>query len=165
MLLNKQKLIEAIDSGIERAKQEQVEWDANVDQAERDWEQRWRDHGLPALRPLRDMLTAALKSKAHITRADLEEYIYFPGSYDDKKGKGYYTPFNRGYFRKNYENRWVASHNYGPRPVLKITAFETLKDFLAVVAEDTVSSAQLEKAGFRNLSKLFDAAANGYWAD
>lgn len=73
-----------------------------------------------------------------------------------------YRPFNRG--KVNYNHRqWVADHEFGQRPVLKITAFESLIDFLGTVDDETVTTAQLERVGFRSLNKLFEAAANGYW--
>lgn len=161
MQLNKAKLIEAIDSGIERAKSSQVEWDELVEAAEAEWERRWREVKLPRWKEFRDHLTKALKSggkvDARLIPTEKRGYDYKPADYQ---------PFNRGRMVGYANNKhWESDHEYGPRPVLKIAPFETLKDFLATVDDETISTSQLERAGFRNLSKLFEAAANGYWSE
>ncbi|QIG58350.1 hypothetical protein SEA_SKOG_198 [Gordonia phage Skog] len=164
MQLKVEKLQSTITDAIERARQEQIEWDKNVDAAEAEYNRRWREIELPKLKPLRDLLTQRLKDKKPITRAEIEPFIFFPSAYSDDRPRGYLRPFNRGHY-SGHNKTWKASHNYGPRPVLQIDAFETLRDFLEVVAEETVSTSQLANLGFRNMSKLFDAAANGYFQD
>ncbi|URG17429.1 hypothetical protein Mbo2_059 [Rhodococcus phage Mbo2] len=161
MKLHVIKLQEAARDGIERAKQAQVEWDKNVDAAEAEHERQWKESTLPKWKPLRDKITKALRTGEPIVREDIP--VRF-AKYSDDVDSGIYRPFNRGRKRHNFgQNDWFADHEFGPRPVLKIAAFETLIDFLGSVAEDTVTTTQLERAGFRNMSKLFEAAANGYW--
>ncbi|QDF18623.1 hypothetical protein SEA_PUPPER_137 [Gordonia phage Pupper] len=161
MLLNKTKLIETIDRGVERAKQDQVEWDQLVDAAEAEHNRRWREDDLPKLKPFRDLLTQRLKDKKPITQEEVQNFFHIP-SYSSDRHRGYFKPFNRG-GRRGYNRQWEADHNYGPRPVLQISSFETLRDFLETVADEQISTGQLEKAGFRSMHKLFQAAANGYW--
>ncbi|UAK38381.1 hypothetical protein K8O93_00850 [Gordonia bronchialis] len=159
MQLNKAKLIEAIDDGIERAKAQQIDWDARVDAAEAEWERLWREVKLPRWKDFRDHLTKALKSggkvDARLIPTEKRGYDQVPADY---------RPFNRGRWNRNFRDRWESDHEFGPRPVLKIAPFETLKDFLETVDDDTISTNQLERAGFRSLNKLFEAAANGYWS-
>ncbi|ORL11623.1 hypothetical protein [Prescottella equi] len=161
MFLNVAKLRAAAESGIEHAKSRQIEWDKLVDAAEAEWERAWREVTLPKWKALRDEITKALRNGGKI-RADAVPMRKV--GYSDK-APDTYRKFNRGTRMSKYSNvEWVADHEYGPRPVLDIQAFEMLIEFLDAVDADKVSQAQLEKAGFRNLSKLFTAAANGFWA-
>ncbi|QTJ65006.1 hypothetical protein HYG77_04920 [Rhodococcus sp. ZPP] len=160
MKLRVADLITTAEQGIERAKLQQIEWDTNVDAAEQEWERRWKEEIVPNWRPFRDHLTLALKKGLPITKDQLP--VTFD-RYNDEKATGFYRPFNRGRRRHGYGNEWQADHEFGQRPVLKITAFETLIDFLGTVDDETVTTAQLERVGFRSLNKLFEAAANGYW--
>ncbi len=161
MNLNVEKLREACRSGIELAKQQQVEWDKNVDEAEAEWERAWREDILPQWKPFRDELTKAFKNGGHITREMIP--VKF-SEYSREELTGVYRPFNRGKRRSGWGNSaWVADHRFGPRPSLQITGFEALIDFLEAVADKTIATGQLERAGFRNMHKLFEAAANGVW--
>lgn len=162
MNLNVEKLIETCNQGIEIAQRRQIEWDENVDKAEAAWEQAWRERGVEKWRPLRDKITKALRTGAPILTDDL---MVNTNEWDagTKLEKLCYRPFNRGRVKDNYEKSWTADHQYGRRPVLKIVGFEALIAFLGAVSDKTISTAQLEKAGFRNMSKLFEAAANGVW--
>lgn len=156
MQLNKAKLIETARNGIERAGDLQTEWDQNVNDAEMAHEENWVKHQLPLWRDFRDHLTKALRTGGKVT-ADMlpvtREYSEFKGPL--------YRPFNRG--RVGRHEQWSADHSFGPRPVLKIAAFESLIAFLETVEDASISTSQLERAGFRNLDKLFVAAANGVW--
>lgn len=159
MKLNKEKLAIAAREGIRRAQASQIEWDKNVDAAEKAWEQRWKDEQIPKWRTFRDELTKILKSGGPVTQDMLPITL---DRYDEGKSRGFYRPFNRGKILHSHR-QWAADHEFGQRPVLKVAAFETLIDFLDAVDEDFVTTTQLERAGFRNMSKLFEAAANGYW--
>lgn len=161
MFLNVAKLRTAAEQGIERSKTRQVEWDKLVDAAEAEWERTWREVTLPKWRVLRDEITKALRNGGKINAGIVPMRKV---GYSDLEPDTY-RPFNRGKTYMQYsERKWVADHEYGPRPVLDIQAFETLIEFLDSVDADKVSQSQLERAGFRNLSKLFTAAANGFWA-
>ncbi|ORM21809.1 hypothetical protein [Prescottella equi] len=159
MKMNVTKLRAACESGIERAKTRQVEWDRNVDAAESAWEKAWVKDQLPKWREFRDQLTKVLKANGKVTDGMLPISV---SKYDGIKS-GTYRAFNRGRESGGYNSHWFADHDFGPRPKLDIQGFETLIDFLDSVDEPAITQAQLERAGFRNLSKLFTAAANGFW--
>lgn len=156
MQLNKDKLIDTARSGIERAKDLQDEWDQNVNDAEMAHDENWVKYQLPLWRDFRDHLTKALRTGGHVS-ADM---LPVTREYGEFKGP-LYRPFNRGKIGRHGD--WNADHSFGPRPVLKIAAFESLIAFLETVEDTSISTTQLERAGFRNLDKLFVAAANGYW--
>jgi hypothetical protein len=165
MKLNKAKLIETARLGIIRARENQVTWDRQVDEAEKRHEQRWKDSQVEKWRPFRDKLTKALKDGSHITMADIPLVL-------DRYTNGYnnnpvWERFNRGTWKSEYGGKqtWSASHNYGPRPVDQIGKFEMLAEFLETVEDEIVTIGQLQSVGFRNLEKLFTAATSGFWAD
>lgn len=165
MKLNRLKLIEVAKSGLEKAKSKRVDYDKQVDAAEAVWEKRWKTEGVQQWRPLRDKITRALKTKEPITVTDLP--IRVTNYIDETATKALYRPFNRGYFKNAYQGSrgtWVADHDFGPPPTVETQAFEHLADFLEAVEEESVTSGQLENAGFRNLAKLWTAASQGYWA-
>lgn len=161
MQLSVSVLRETCTHGIELAQSAQKDWDKNVDAAEAAWEEQWRKIGIERWRPLRDKISKCLRTGGHITTADMPFSI--DRYSDDPIGKAVYRPFNRGRIKDNYNNSFVADHDFGPRPVLKIRGFEALIDFLGAVTDKTISTSQLERAGFRNMHKLFEAAANGAW--
>lgn len=161
MNLNVETLIRTCHEGIEIAQRRQVEWDKNVDAAEAAWENTWATVGVEKWRPLRDKITKALRTGGPIV---IEDMPFTIDRYsDDSVGRAVYRPFNRGRVRSGYNNEWTADHSFGRRPVLKINGFEALISFLGAVTDKSISTAQLERAGFRNMSKLFEAAANGVW--
>lgn len=162
MNLNVETLINTCRNGIEIAKRAQVQWDADVDDAEAAWEHEWATVGIEKWRPLRDKITKALRTGGPIVAGDmpfqLDRYS------NDYLGRAVYRPFNRGAIRSQHgSGTWTADHEFGPRPVLKINGFEALIEFLGAITDKSISTAQLERAGFRNMSKLFEAAANGVW--
>lgn len=162
MFLNVAKLRTAAESGIEHAKSRQIEWDKLVDAAETEWDRKWREVTLPKWRVLRDEITKALRSGGKISADAVPTRARKNYTYETEPDT--YRPFNRGTRMSHFSNvKWVADHEYGPRPVLDIQAFETLVEFLDSIDAESVSQSQLERAGFRNLSKLFTAAANGFW--
>lgn len=161
MNLDVKTLIETCGQGIEIAKRSQVEWDKKVDAAEAAWEEKWRTEGPEKFRALRDTITKSLRTGGPIVLSDFMIKNDYSGA--EKLEGMCYRPFNRGRMKDNYDRSWVADHPYGKRPVLKIVGFEALIAFLGAVSDKTISTAQLEKAGFRNMSKLFEAAANGVW--
>lgn len=154
-------LRETCKNGIELAKSAQIEWDQNVDAAEAAWENEWKTVGVERWRALRDKITKCLKTGGPIVEADMPFKI--DRYSDDNLGKVVYRPFNRGRIKSGYNDQWTADHEFGRRPVLKIRGFEALIEFLGAVTDKTISTTQLERAGFRNMSKLFEAAANGVW--
>lgn len=161
MNLNVEKLIETCRAGIEIAQRRQVEWDKNVDAAEAAWEAKWKTEGPEKFRDLRDTITKAMRTGGPIVLSDFmirNEYNAV-----EKLEAMCYRPFNRGTVRDDYNKQWTADHEFGRRPVLKIVGFEALIVFLGAVTDKTVSTTQLDRAGFRNMSKLFEAAANGVW--
>lgn len=161
MNLNVETLIRTCHTGIEIAQRAQTEWDKNVDAAEAAWENTWATVGVEKWRPLRDKITKALRTGGPIV---IEDMPFKNDRYsDDSVGRAVYRPFNRGRVRSGYNNDWTADHEFGRRPVLKINGFEALIAFLGAVTDKSISTAQLERAGFRNMSKLFEAAANGVW--
>jgi hypothetical protein len=162
MKLNTAKLAETARNGIFRAQADQIKWDDNVDAAEAEWEEQWRTVGVEQWRAFRDTLTKALKSGAPITK---DQMPVIPDRYSDDRGP-FYRPFNRGRRKNNGypDGQFTADHPYGPRPVLQIAAFEQLIEFLETVEDETVTTSQLERVGFRSLNKLFEAAANGHWS-
>lgn len=161
MNLNVKILIETCGQGIEIAKRQQAEWDKNVAKAEAAWELDWRENKVEHWRLLRDKITKALRTGAPITEGDLGFKI--DHNADDRLRERLYRPFNRGRIKDGWGDQWTADHPYGRRPVLKIAGFEALITFLGAVTDRTISTSQLERAGFRNMSKLFEAAANGVW--
>lgn len=156
MQLNREKLIGAARAGIDRAHAQQDEWDRKVTAVELAYEESWVKYKLPQWREFRDVLTKALRTGGHIT----VDMVPVSSDYGSLKGP-VYKPFNRG--RVNRSQQWEADHQFGRRPVPAIDQFESLISFLEAVEDDTVSTTQLERAGFRNLNKLFTAAANGFW--
>lgn len=162
MFLNVAKLRAAAEQGIERAKSRQIEWDKLVDKSEAEWATRWEQVTLPKWKALRDHITKAIRNGGQI---DADMVPMREASYSNKV-LDTFRPFNRGRHFHRYQGssaEWVADHSHGPRPVLDIQAFETLVEFLDSIDAESVSQSQLERAGFRNLSKLFTAAANGFW--
>lgn len=161
MQLSVEILRETCRNGIEIAKRDQHEWDENVAAAEAAWEAKWKAEGPERFRTLRDTITKALRTGSPILLSDFMITNEYNAA--EKLEKMCYRPFNRGREKDNYDRSWQADHGYGRRPVLKIRGFEALIEFLGAVTDKTISTTQLEKAGFRNMSKLFEAAANGVW--
>jgi hypothetical protein len=162
--LNRLKLIEVARSGLKKSQSQRDDWDKRVDDAEAAWERNWKTVGVEQWRPLRDKITKALKTKEPITANDLP--IRITNYIDETTIKALYRPFNRGYYKNAYSGSrgtWTADHDFGPPPTVETQAFEHLADFLEAVEDETVTSGQIEHAGFRNMAKLWTAASQGYW--
>jgi len=160
--LNKQQLISACEKAIERQKEAQVEWDRDIAKAKIEWERKWRENILPMWIPFLQKVKQAGETGSPVTEDDLPRI---------KVGDGYssrvalYHPFSEGKMERwGTGSRFMDStHDLGPRPVYEVRNLENLLDFLRTVEDETVTTAALERVGFRNLAKLTDAVRNGHW--
>lgn len=166
MKINVAQLKVAAENAIERAKEAQVEYDKVLEQKEREHFLAFKA-SLGTWRPFYETLGKALRKNA--TEADIKALTInlMPKGRDrygnSKPGK-LWEPFRRGTLSTHRPN-WLenADHDLGPRPVYEVRNLENLIDFLNMVADEVVTTAALENAGFRNLAKLMDTVRNQHW--
>jgi len=165
--INVAQLKVATENAITRAGEAQVEYDEALALAEKQYFEDFKT-GLQQWRPFYEALGKALRKSA--TEKDikaLQTSLMPQGEdrYGDPKPARLWRPFRAGKTerRGNANIHTNADHKLGPRPVYEVRNLENLRDFLGMIEDEVVTSAALENAGFRNLSKLMDTVRNQHW--
>lgn len=167
MRINVAQLKLAAENAIIRAEQAQIEYDEALARKEHEHFLKYKAN-IENWRNFYTVLGKALRKNA--TEADIKAVTHnaMPTG-TDRFGNvvpgALFKPFRRGTLDKYNNNFGNADHSLGPRPVYEVRNLQNLLDFLSMVEDEVVTSAMLEKAGFRNIAKLMDTVRNGHWTD
>ncbi|KRQ31373.1 hypothetical protein AOT83_04580 [Mycobacteroides sp. H001] len=136
-------LIQAIDDALKAHEDDKARHSREVKEWNTRREGRWYAQSQPRWRALRDMITQKIRHNETITSAEIERAMGTSNLRDHAWYKDK-VPLND------------AVPRVRPVDVVSLTA---LRRTLEAIADDEVSSAQLERLGFRKLYDVFRAAA------
>ncbi|DAZ90020.1 TPA_asm: hypothetical protein PROPHIMCPROF_32 [Mycobacterium phage McProf] len=143
MRMKRALLIQAIDDALKAHEDDKDRYSREVKEWNTRREGRWYAQSQPRWRALRDMITQKIRHNETITNAEIERAMGASNLRDHAWYKDK-VPLND------------AVPRVRPVDVVSLTA---LRRTLEAIAEDEVSSAQLERLGFRKLYDVFRAAA------
>jgi hypothetical protein len=150
MKIQKAVLLSTIESWLKDREKRTEKFQLDKTQHEEGYKKSWFRHEAKGLVAVAELIQFRIGKNEVITRDDVSAVL---GKYLNS-GKSYYS-FNDSFYS---EPSITSIHGvYPPNPQVTQT-LKSLKNFLELVEDETVSTTSLERMGFRDLNALFLAA-------